>query len=645
MIDKKNIKKANIIESLGQNELYATLKTKFPQTIDSDGAVNFDAIKMLLGIGVKENIKGYELNWIGKGLANALYNTPCDKELKFEPTKSKDTDTTQNVIIRGDNLDALKLLKSAYYEKIKLIYIDPPYNTKNDDFIYPDDFRRDFRQILLEIGLLTIETDENGNEVEVKSEVLNFFTNITSTKSHSGWLSFMLPRLKLARDLLREDGVIFISIDDNEQANSKILCDEIFGEENFISCMPRVTKKAGKSTDQIANNHDYVLVYSKDKATFKQIFVNESDYNKQDNFFDERGGYKLNQTLDYDSLQYNKTMDYEIIIGDQKFYPGSSESKFIERLNGKFNRIDWVWRWSKSKFEFGLENGFVEILNGRIYTKTYFKAKISSSKPYKIETIKRTKNISSIELLDNKFSNDSANKILQKIFNQKNIFEYSKSVELIKFFIEQISTNPNENDIILDFFAGSGTTAHAVMEQNAIDGGNRKFILVQLDEKIDKKKSKTAFDFCKNELGSKEPVISDITIERVKRAGSKLETTNSNLDVGFCVYDLTDKESLIQEKDGSLALYQNKDLTALDKALNLALQSGKTLDIKLEEIYKDKLYKFDDSYFIVCCDENVLKILEKTVNEQVFISGYSDISLESFLNLQSILNARLNVVY
>ncbi|WP_141071068.1 site-specific DNA-methyltransferase, partial [Campylobacter fetus] len=434
MIDKKNIKKANIIESLGQNELYATLKTKFPQTIDSDGAVNFDAIKMLLGIGVKENIKGYELNWIGKGLANALYNTPCDKELKFEPTKSKDTDTTQNVIIRGDNLDALKLLKSAYYEKIKLIYIDPPYNTKNDDFIYPDDFRRDFRQILLEIGLLTIETDENGNEVEVKSEVLNFFTNITSTKSHSGWLSFMLPRLKLARDLLREDGVIFISIDDNEQANSKILCDEIFGEENFISCMPRVTKKAGKSTDQIANNHDYVLVYSKDKATFKQIFVNESDYNKQDNFFDERGGYKLNQTLDYDSLQYNKTMDYEIIIGDQKFYPGSSESKFIERLNGKFNRIDWVWRWSKSKFEFGLENGFVEILNGRIYTKTYFKAKISSSKPYKIETIKRTKNISSIELLDNKFSNDSANKILQKIFNQKNIFEYSKSVELIKFF-------------------------------------------------------------------------------------------------------------------------------------------------------------------------------------------------------------------
>ncbi|WP_265185072.1 DNA methyltransferase, partial [Campylobacter fetus] len=210
---------------------------------------------------------------------------------------------------------------------------------------------------------------------------------------------------------------------------------------------------------------------------------------------------------------------------------------------------------------------------------------------------------------------------------------------------EQISTNPNENDIILDFFAGSGTTAHAVMEQNAIDGGNRKFILVQLDEKIDKKKSKTAFDFCKNELGSKEPVISDITIERVKRAGSKLETTNSNLDVGFCVYDLTDKESLIQEKDGSLALYQNKDLTALDKALNLALQSGKTLDIKLEEIYKDKLYKFDDSYFIVCCDENVLKILEKTVNEQVFISGYSDISLESFLNLQSILNARLNVVY
>lgn len=173
MIDKKNIKEANIIEPI-KDGLYDTLKSKFPQTINSDGAVNFDAIKMLLGIGVKENIKGYELNWIGKGLANALYNTPCDKELKFEPTKSKDIDTTQNVIIRGDNLDALKLLKSAYYEKVKMIYIDPPYNTKNENFIYPDDFRRDYKQICIETELIKIEVDEFGNETEVPSEAMNF---------------------------------------------------------------------------------------------------------------------------------------------------------------------------------------------------------------------------------------------------------------------------------------------------------------------------------------------------------------------------------------------------------------------------------------------------------------------------------------
>ena len=218
MIDKNLIKEAKIKEPV-KNEFYELLKSKFPQTINSDGAINFDAIKMLLDIKVKENIKGYELNWIGKGLANALYNTPCDKELKFNETKSKNTKRAQNIIIKGDNLDALKLLKSAYYEKIKMIYIDPPYNTKNDDFIYPDDFRKDYKQICIETGLIKIEVDEFGNETEVLSEAMDFFTSITSTKSHSGWLSFMLPRLKLARDLLCDDGVIFISIDDNEQAN------------------------------------------------------------------------------------------------------------------------------------------------------------------------------------------------------------------------------------------------------------------------------------------------------------------------------------------------------------------------------------------------------------------------------------------
>ncbi|WP_373451526.1 DNA methyltransferase [Campylobacter bilis] len=230
MIDIKDIKKENLINTKeSKNEFLEYLKHNYPQTI-SDNTPNLNAIMQLLGLNTKA--QGMKLTFTGKALANALYNTPNTKELKFEKDKSINHENTKNIITKGDNLDALKLLKSSYYKKIKMIYIDPPYNTKNDDFIYNDDFRKDYKELLIQTGLL--EIDEDG--VEIESETLRFFNNIKSSKTHSGWLSFMLPRLKLARDLLREDGVIFISIDDNEQANLKILCDEIFGEENFISC-------------------------------------------------------------------------------------------------------------------------------------------------------------------------------------------------------------------------------------------------------------------------------------------------------------------------------------------------------------------------------------------------------------------------
>lgn len=665
MINKDEAKKLglNIVDSQKeQNPLYENLKSNFPQTIDSDGKPSLQAIATLLGISDKADMQGYELTFSGKGLANALYSTPCAKELKLDSvfknppyqvsplqtseTRVGDLDLPQNTIIRGDNLDVLKLLKSAYSEKIKMIYIDPPYNTKNDNFIYPDDFRDDYHEILKEVGLLL--EDENGEWVE--SESLRFFKNITGSKSHSGWLCFMLPRLKLARDLLREDGVIFISIDDNEQANLKILCDEIFGEENFVACMPRITKKAGKSTNQIANNHDYILCYSKNETTFKQIEVDEQDYKLQDEYYSERGGYKLNQTLDYDSLQYNQKMDFEIIIKDKKYYPGGYD-KFLERQNGKYGGIDWVWRWSKEKFDFGLKMNFIEIRNHRIYTKTYSRAKISDKKPYRIEYINRTKNVSSIELISNQYSNDYANKGLQKIFNQKNIFDYSKSVELIKFLVSQISTKEGvEPDLILDFFAGSGTTAQAVMELNAEDGGNRQFILVQIDEEIKEDKSKTAYDFCKNELKSENPAISDITIERVKRAGEKIIKENPNFkgDAGFSVYSLCDKPSLVCDEEGHLKLLAGREgIKPSDIARNLALQCGKELDKPLECIIESKLYKCEDMYCVVECDKEVLETLSETKNEYIFIDGYADIKLEAFLNLKNSANIseRLKIVY
>lgn len=629
MIDKNKIKEAKIKEPV-KNEFYELLKSKFPQTINSDGAVNFDAIKMLLDIKVKENIKGYELNWIGKGLANALYNTPCDKELKFNETKSKNTDTTQNIIIKGDNLDALKILKSAYYEKIKMIYIDPPYNTKNDDFIYPDDFRKDYKQICIETGLIKIETDEFGNKTEVPSEAMNFFTSVTSTKSHSGWLSFMLPRLKLARDLLKDDGVIFISIDDNEQANLKLLCDEIFGEENFVETLHWKRKKQPSFlAKHTAGVMEYILVYAKQFNELKKLSIETlSDATKKiinvtnnestrifkagmrvkllDNGTIKKGVYKI------------KTMEIEF-LNDVKYENGKTTNDV--EIKAKFSV-------SQDKIDKYLKENLIFIT-----TNNSLRRDISEDEKANEKSITNL-------LLDWGDNQDSEKEIVE-IFKSK-IFDTPKPTKLIKNLILS-STNPNDNDIILDFFAGSGTTAHAVMAQNAIDGGNRKFILVQLDEKIDEKKSKTAFDFCKNELGSKEPVISDITIERVKRAGNKLE--KPNLDTGFCVYGLTDKDALIQKSDGTLDLYLNRDLTPLDKALNLALQSGKMVDIKSEEICKDKLYKFDDSYYIVSYDKNVLESLEATIDKPVYISGYSDIKLDDFLNLQSVLKDRLNVVY
>ncbi|MFP6036716.1 site-specific DNA-methyltransferase [Helicobacter pylori] len=457
-----------------------------------------------------------------------------------------------------------------------MIYIDPPYNTKNENFIYGDDFSQSNEEVL--------------KQLDYSKEKLDYIKNLFGLKSHSGWLSFMYPRLLLARDLLKQDGVIFISIDDNEAAQLKLLCDEIFGEGNFVAEMPRLTKKAGKSTNQIAKNHDYVLCYQKNSINFKQIDINENDYSLKDEFYNERGGYKLNQNLDYNSLQYNKKMDYEIVIGNKKFYAGGLET-YTERQKGNFGTIDWVWRWSKAKFDFGLANGFVEVKNNRIYTKTYTKAKISDSKPYKIEYFNRTKNISSIEFLDNKYSNDMSNKKLQSIFNVKNIFDYSKPVELISFLIDQTT---EKGDIILDFFAGSGTTAHAVLESNKSDyqklsegGGGlfnglnaafkeRRFILVQLDEKIDPKKNKSAYDFCLNTLKSPSPSIFDITEERIKRAGAKIKEACPYLDVGFRAFEIIDDETHANDKNLSQA--HQKDLFAYSNPEKMETQ---TILIKL----------------------------------------------------------------
>ncbi len=644
MTDKNQAKKMgiNIIQSQQENNpLFDTLQKNFPQTI-KDGQISLSAIKMLLGFNESMNdISGYELTWTGKGLANALYSEPCQKQLKLQESFTPQTSASKhsnNAIIIGDNLDALKLLKSAYSEKIKMIYIDPPYNTGNDDFIYTDNFRQDYQKILREVGLM--ETDENGKEIE--SESLKFFKNTQGSKTHSGWLSFMLPRLKLARDLLKEDGVIFISIDDNECANLKILCDEIFGEDNFVACAVWHKKdNASFLGKDIIDLLEYVLIYKKsasfngtrdcliDTEKHRELITKPSKIGerifKKDCCLIENGDFTgLLEKGSYGSKQFCMEIleDVEIICGIPK-----NDIK----IKGRF-----CWTQSSLDNE-TLKGGRIEIKSIKGMKPIFYK-NFDDSIPYRPMRNLLSKKIEK----DVATNNDAANEI-KEIFDNLPLFEYPKPSKLIKKFIRNV-TATNSNDIILDFFAGSGTTAHAVMELNAEDKGNREFILVQIDEEI--KEDKSAYDFCKNVLKSAKPVISDITIERVKRAAQKIIqlSKESGLNCGFKVYTLEDKAQITNDKE-RITLFNRSDLTPFDKALNLALQCGKTLNQPLEIIIKDKLYKCEDAYFCIVCDKEVQEYLAKSKNEMIFLDGYEEIDLEAFLNLNASFKERLSVVY
>ncbi len=644
MTDKNQSKKMgiNIIQSQQENNpLFDMLLKNFPQTI-KDNQVSLSAIKMLLGFNESMNdISGYELTWTGKGLANALYSEPCQKQLKLQESFTPQISASKhpnNAIIIGDNLDALKLLKSAYSEKIKMIYIDPPYNTQNENFIYPDNFRQDYQKILREVGLL--EIDENGEEIE--SESLKFFKNTQGSGTHSGWLSFMLPRLKLARDLLKEDGVIFISIDDNECANLKILCDEIFGEDNFVACAVWHKKdNASFLGKDIIDLLEYVLIYKKsasfngtrdcliDTEKHRELITKPSKIGerifKKDCCLIENGNFTgLLEKGSYGSKQFCMEIleDVEIICGIPK-----NDIK----IKGRF-----CWTQSSLDNE-TLKGGRIEIKSIKGMKPIFYK-NFDDSIPYRPMRNLLSKKIEK----DVATNNDAANEI-KEIFDNLPLFEYPKPSKLIKKFIRNV-TATNSNDIILDFFAGSGTTAHAVMELNAEDKGNREFILVQIDEEI--KEDKSAYDFCKNVLKSAKPVISDITIERVKRAAQKIiqSSKDSDLDLGFKVYTLQDKAQIANDKE-EITLFNRSDLTPFDKALNLALQCGKTLNQALEIIIKDKLYKCEDAYFCIVCDEEVREYLAKSKNEMIFLDGYEEIDLQAFLNLNAGFKERLSVVY
>ena len=525
-------------------------------------------------------------------------NKPIRKTLRPCVAESKDWDTTENLYIEGDNLEVLKLLQESYLGKVKMIYIDPPYNTGND-FIYADDFMRSQEEENAQMGMY----DEDKNRL--------FKNTDTNGRFHSDWCSMIYSRLLLARNLLTDDGVIFISIDDNEVDDLMKIANDVFGKDNFLACFPRVTKKAGKTTDAIAKNHDYILAYS--KSASPTLFLpshTDEGFRFSDEYEAQRGKYKLNQTLDYDSLQYSASLDYPITVEGETFYPGQSYEKYLDRKNGKHARADWAWRWSKELFDFGYENGFIVIKKydgySRIYTKTYQNCKIAkAASGFTIEYIQRTKAISTLEFVENEYSNDNSKKNLTSLF-ESSVFDYSKPTALLKTLVQYSST---ADDIVMDFFSGSATTAHAVIQLNAEDGGHRKFIMVQLPEKCDE--ASEAY-----KAGYKN--ICEIGKERIRRAGEKLKQTLEEDGGNFrhlakYAKNAPLKEITLNEQKFSVPIipprWSASDESVDNKNMSDALDTGFRV-LKLDDTNMKDVYYAPDDY-----DQGMIAALESNIKD------------------------------
>ena len=593
---------------LEQNPLSETvekIREICPAAVTRDGKIDFEELKTSLATDVAEDtIEKYEFTWVGKNAAKAEANRPIRKTLRPVVVDSKDWDNTKNLYIEGDNLDALKLLQESYLNKVKMIYIDPPYNTGND-FVYCDNFKMGCAEFIEKSG----QCDADGNRL--------FANTKTNGRFHSDWCSMMYPRMKIARNLLTDDGVIFISIDDNEVANLKKICDEVFGEENFQVCFPRVTKKGGKSSEATARNHDYVLMYKKsNNADIVGIGHDDEGYCNKDEHFEERGFYKLNQTLDYDSLGWVKSLDYPIEIDGEIFYAGGSKEDYEQRQAGRHGRADWGWRWrwSLDLFNFGVKHNFIEVKRGgsrpRIYTKTYQKVKIEKvGNEYQVVAIDRTKPLSTLDFTENKYSNDNATKVISELIG-KGLFDYTKAPELV----EQLTRLVGGKDFItLDFFSGSATTAHAVMQLNAEDGGNRRFIMVQLPEKCDDKSEAAKAGY---------KTICDIGKERIRRAGEKIKAENpgKDLDIGFRVLRVdSDNMADIAKRPSDITQGQLKldvenivpERSDLDLLFGVMVDCGLMLDMPIET------KQMDDKTYYVVNHGDLVACFEKNIPEKL----------------------------
>ncbi len=574
---------ARNIEKIG--ELFPNCIT---EAIGADGklkkAINFEMLKQMLADEVVEGNEAYEFTWVGKKAAMVEANKPIRKTLRPCKEESKNWDTTENLYIEGDNLEVLKLLQESYLGQVKMIYIDPPYNTGND-FIYADKFMRSQQEEDEEMGLF----DEEENYL--------FKNTDTNGRFHSDWCSMMYSRLILARNLLKEKGCIFISISDVESSNMRKMCDEVFGAVNFVADLIWANKEGGGSSDSklFRVKHEHIICYAKDISQLSITGIpigNAERYKSEDEYVAQRGKFYL-QKLGMGSIQYSASLDYPIETPDGNYVTPADN-------NGGRKAC---WRWSKDKYERNKKFGFVVLKRDssgiwNVYTKQYMNCDNDGN------IIERTQRPMGII---NEYSSTQASKQMASI-GLGSVFNYTKPVDLIYYLVSRIES---QDEIIVDFFSGSATTAHAVMQLNVEDGGKRKFIMVQLPEKCDEKSEA-------HKAGYKN--ICEIGKERIRRAGEKIKAESANgaekLDIGFRVFKVDDTnmgdvyypaDEYSQENLFSMVSNIKKDRTDLDLLFGCLLEWGLPLSMPYtsEQIEDCTIHTYNDGDLIACFNENI----------------------------------------
>lgn len=562
------------------------LKQIFPE-IFTEGKIDFQVLKQLLGEHIENDKERYSFTWKGKTQARQIAQDMSTGTLRPDKDNSKDWENTENLYIEGDNLEVLKLLQKSYHGKIKMIYIDPPYNT-GKDFVYKDNFKDNLKNYLD----ITGQIGEEGQKLTTNSD--------TNGRYHSDWLNMMYPRLKLARNLLTDDGVIFISIDDNEQENLKKICDEIFGEENFQGMVVRNTgTPTGGGNRSIVNEIDLILIYSKTKnCVINGVPLTEDEkkiYDREDKF----GRYlvrSLRRTGGEDRREDRPTMFYPIVAPNgEEIYPigpTGYESRWIcgkekyEELK-KENLIEFQYNEKENKWQ--------------VMQKFYLEGRLKQPS----------------NLWKNIEGNKKGTREIRELFDGNKIFDFPKPVQLILYALQLITSS---SDIILDFFSGSATTAHAVMQLNAEDGGNRKYIMVQLPEVCDEKSEAYKAGY-KN--------ICEIGKERIRRAGEKIKADETlpaenreKLDIGFKVFKLDSsniKEWDSETEDLRQSLFDSidnikSDRTSLDILYEILLKYG--LDLNVPIVENKHFYSIGGGTLLINLDKEIgMEVIDSICEE------------------------------